>query len=141
MNPSSPDPIAPSLFSLAFLNPGLRLALAQIELLLRHLVLPSLSPELLAAIHERWDSDPDHPAFAGLKRRDVGRYKKAKMRELLTELVSKGAGRAPRLAVGEEVNCLQLGVMLRADRRSLAAAQGVALADTDHPATGLLALA
>lgn len=60
--------------------------------------LPEMTrPELLAAIHERWDSDPDHPAFAGLKRRDVGRYKKAKMRELLTELVSKGAGRAPRL--------------------------------------------
>lgn len=52
-------------------------------------------PELLAAINERWDSDPDNPAFKDLKRRDVSRYKKAKMVEMLTDLTAKGVGRVP----------------------------------------------
>lgn len=52
-------------------------------------------PELLAAINERWDSDPESPAFADLKRRDVSRYKKAKMVELLTKLNAQSVGRVP----------------------------------------------
>lgn len=53
--------------------------------------------ELLSEIQGRWDSDPEHSAFTGLKRRDVNRYKKAQMRDLLTNLIAQGAGRSPAL--------------------------------------------